>query len=136
MDRGNVTVTSTKKDIVVSHAVFCSNDLSSSPNRRVATDSQNGGHPFGVDRWDRDRVKAAIKDIFIHRATFRVTRQCNDPCSIADKLPNGDHSVLAVIVVAVMPDDYHMAVVAAVVAVMPIWLRKSAGGKEHKQDKY
>jgi hypothetical protein len=61
----------------------------------------------------------------------------NDPCSIADKLPNGYHSVLAgVIVGAVMPDDYHMAVVAAVVVVMPIWLRKSAGGKEHKQDKY
>jgi hypothetical protein len=28
-----------------------------------------------------------------------------------------------------------VVVVAAVVAVMPIWLRKSAGGEEHKQDK-
>jgi hypothetical protein len=63
--------------------------------------------------------------------------QCNDPGSIADKLPNGYYSVLlVVIVVAVMPDDYHMTVVAAVVAVMPVWLRKSAGRKEHKQDKY
>jgi hypothetical protein len=41
-----------------------------------------------------------------------------------------------VIVVAVMPNYYHMVVVAAV-AVMPIiWLRKSAGCKEHKQDKH
>ena len=44
---------------------------------------------------------------------------------------------MVVIVVAVMPNDYHTVVVAAVVAVMPIiWLRKSAGCKEHKQDKY
>jgi len=57
----------------------------------------------------------------------------HDPCPIADKLPNGYHNVLlVVIVVAVMPDDYHMVVVAPVVAVMPIWLRKSAGRKEHK----
>jgi hypothetical protein len=36
-----------------------------------------------------------------------------------------------------LPDDYHMVVVvAAVVAVMPIWLRKSAGRKEHKQYKH
>jgi hypothetical protein len=56
-----------------------------------------------------------------------------DPCSVADRLPNGYHDVLAmVIVVAVMPDDYH----TAVVAVMPIWLRKSAGRKEHKQYKH
>ena len=41
-----------------------------------------------------------------------------------------------VIVVAVMPDDHNMAVVATVVAVIPIWLRKSAGGKEHKQNKH
>jgi hypothetical protein len=60
-----------------------------------------------------------------------------DPCSVADRLPNGYHDVLAmVIVVAVMPDDYHTVVVTAVVAVMPIWLRKSAGRKEHKQYKY
>jgi hypothetical protein len=43
---------------------------------------------------------------------------------------------VVVIVVAVMPNDYHMVMVAAVVAVMPIWLRKSAGCKEHKQDKH
>ena len=44
---------------------------------------------------------------------------------------------MVVIVVAVMPNDYHTVVVAAVVAVMPIiWLRKSAGCKEHKQGKY
>jgi hypothetical protein len=60
----------------------------------------------------------------------------HDPCSIADKLPNGYHSVLLVVVVAVMPDDYHTVVVAAVMAVMPIWLRKSTGRKEHKQDEY
>jgi hypothetical protein len=49
-------------------------------------------------------------------------------------LPNGYQSALVVvIVVAVMPNDYHVLVVAAV---MPIWLRKSAGGEEHKQDKY
>jgi hypothetical protein len=36
-----------------------------------------------------------------------------------------------------LPDDYGMGVVAAVVvAVMPIWLRKCAGCKERKQDKY
>jgi hypothetical protein len=61
----------------------------------------------------------------------------NDPRSIADELPNDYHSVLVVVVVvvvvAVMPNDYHMVVV---VAVMPIWLRKSAGCKEHKQNKY
>jgi hypothetical protein len=35
------------------------------------------------------------------------------------------------------PDNYHMVVVvAAVVPVMPIWLRKCAGRKERKQDKY
>jgi hypothetical protein len=41
---------------------------------------------------------------------------------------------VVVIVVPVMPSDYHVVIVA-VVAVMPIWLRKSAGGKEHEQDK-
>jgi hypothetical protein len=56
----------------------------------------------------------------------------NDPCSIADKSPNGHQNVLVVVVVvAVMPNDYHMVVVAAVV-VVPIWLRKSAGCKEHE----
>jgi hypothetical protein len=55
---------------------------------------------------------------------------------IANKLPNGYQSVLVVvIVVAVMPNDYHMVMVAAV-AVMPIGLRKSGGRKEHKEDKY
>jgi hypothetical protein len=58
----------------------------------------------------------------------------NDPCSIADKLPNGYQSPLVVvIVVVVMPNYYHMVMV---VAVMPIWLRKSAGCKEHKQGKH
>ena len=42
---------------------------------------------------------------------------------------------MVVIVVAVMPNDYHMVMVAAM-AVMPIWLRKSAGCKEHEQGKY
>jgi hypothetical protein len=61
----------------------------------------------------------------------------NDPGSKADELPNGYQSALVVvIVVVVMPDDYHVVVVTAVVAVIPIWLRKSAGGEEHKQDKY
>jgi hypothetical protein len=46
--------------------------------------------------------------------------KCNDPCPIADELPNG----------------YHMVRVVVVVAVMPIWLRKCAGRKERKQDKY
>jgi hypothetical protein len=36
----------------------------------------------------------------------------------------------------VMTNDYHMMVVAAMTAVMAIWLRKSAGCKEHKEDKY
>jgi hypothetical protein len=45
---------------------------------------------------------------------------CNDPSPIADELPDG----------------YRMGVVVAVVAVMPIWLRKCAGRKERKQDKY
>jgi hypothetical protein len=45
--------------------------------------------------------------------------KCNDPCPIADELPDG----------------YRMGVVVAVVAVMPIWLRKCAGRKERKQDK-
>jgi hypothetical protein len=59
------------------------------------------------------------------------------PTLVADKLPNDYQSLLVVVVVvAVMPNDYHMVVVAAVVAVMPIWLRKSAGCKEHKQDEY
>jgi hypothetical protein len=39
------------------------------------------------------------------------------------------------VVVVVMPNEYHMVAVAAV-AVVPIWLRKSAGCKEHKQHKY
>jgi hypothetical protein len=43
--------------------------------------------------------------------------------------------LVVIIMVAVMPNDYHTVVVAAVAMVMPIWLRKSAGGKEHKQDK-
>jgi hypothetical protein len=42
---------------------------------------------------------------------------------------------LLVVGVVVMPNDYHMVVVAAV-AVVPIWLRKSAGCKEHNQHKY
>jgi hypothetical protein len=44
--------------------------------------------------------------------------------------------VLVVMVAPVMPSDCHVVIVAAVVAVMPIWLRKSAGREEHKQDKY
>lgn len=54
-------------------------------------------------------------------------------------LLNGYQSVLVVIIVVVMmPYDDYMVVVAAVVVavVMPIWLRKSAGGQEHKQDKW
>jgi len=41
--------------------------------------------------------------------------------------------VIVLVVAAVMPNDYHMVVAA--VAVMAIWLRKSAGCKEHKQNK-
>jgi hypothetical protein len=65
-----------------------------------------------------------------------LSRNLTKP-AIADKLPNDYQSflVVVVVVVVVMPNDYHMVVVAAVVAVMPIWLRKSAGCKEHKQDK-
>lgn len=59
----------------------------------------------------------------------------NDPCSISDKLPNGYQSLLVVMVVAVMANYYHMMVVT-VMAVMAIWLRKSAGCKEHEQDKH
>ena len=71
------------------------------------------------------------------RAASVPCAKLNDPWSIADKLPNDYHSFLAVVVVvAVMPNDYHTMVVPVVVAVMPIWLRKSAGCKEHKQDKY
>jgi hypothetical protein len=67
------------------------------------------------------------------RAASVSYAKLNDPCPIADKLPNDYKSLLVVVVVvAVMPNDYHMVVVAAVVAVMPIWLRKSAGRKEHK----
>ena len=55
---------------------------------------------------------------------------------VTDSYLNGYQSLLVVVVVVVMPNDYHMVVVAVVVAVMPIWLRKSAGGEEHKQDKY
>ena len=55
----------------------------------------------------------------------------------ADELPNDYHSLLVVVVVVVvmaaMSNDYHMVVVAAV---MVIWLRKSAGCKEHEQNKY
>jgi hypothetical protein len=55
-------------------------------------------------------------------------------CPVGDKLPNGYQGLLVVVVVvAVMANDYHMVVVAAVV---PIWLCKSAGCKEHKQNKY
>ena len=43
---------------------------------------------------------------------------------------------MVIIVVVMMPYDDYMVVVAAVVVVMPIWLRKSAGGQEHKQDKW
>jgi NhaP-type Na+/H+ or K+/H+ antiporter len=59
-------------------------------------------------------------------------------CSIAAELPNDYQSLLVVVVVvvvAVMPNDYHMVVVvvAVVVAVMPIrLLRKSADCEEHK----
>jgi hypothetical protein len=67
-------------------------------------------------------------------AGYRAQR--NNRCSIADELPNGyQRALVVVIVVVVMPNDYH-TVVVAVVVVMPIWLRKSAGGEEHKQDKY
>jgi Flp pilus assembly protein TadB len=69
-------------------------------------------------------------------AHLPVTQTFNDPCPIVDKLTNGYQGVLVVVVVvAVMPNDYH-TVVVAVVTVVPIWLRKSAGRKEHKQDKY
>jgi hypothetical protein len=44
--------------------------------------------------------------------------------------------LVVIIVVVMMPYDDYMVVVAAVVVVMPIWLRKSAGGQEHKQDKW
>jgi hypothetical protein len=58
-------------------------------------------------------------------------------CPVEDKLPNGYQGLpVVIVVVAVMANDYHMVVVAAVVAVIPIWLRKSAGRKEHKQDKH
>jgi hypothetical protein len=51
-------------------------------------------------------------------------------------LLNGYQSVLVMIIVVVMmPYDDYM-VVAAVAVVMPIWLRKSTGGQEHKQDKW
>jgi len=43
---------------------------------------------------------------------------------------------LLVVVVVVMPNDYHMMVVVAVMSVITIWLRKSAGCKEHKQNKH
>jgi hypothetical protein len=43
--------------------------------------------------------------------------------SIADELTNGYQIVVVVVMVAVVP-------------VMPIWLRKCAGRKERKQDKY
>ena len=46
--------------------------------------------------------------------------KCNDPCPITDELPDG----------------YRMGVMVTVVAMMPIWLRKCAGRKERKQDKY
>jgi hypothetical protein len=39
------------------------------------------------------------------------------------------------VVVVAMRMEYHVVVVAAV-AVVPIWLRKSADCKEHKQHKY
>jgi hypothetical protein len=55
----------------------------------------------------------------------------------ADELPNDYQSLLVVVVVVVvmaaMSNDYHMVVVVA--AVMVIWLRKSAGCKEHEQNK-
>ena len=55
----------------------------------------------------------------------------------ADELPNDYQSLLVVVavvvVMAAMSNDYHMVVV---VAVMVIWLRKSAGCKEHEQNKY
>jgi hypothetical protein len=51
------------------------------------------------------------------------------------RLLNGYQSVLVVVIVVMMANDDHMVVVAVVAAVMPIWLRKSAGGKEHEQDK-
>jgi len=44
--------------------------------------------------------------------------------------------LVVVMVVVVMPNDYHIAVVATVMVVMPIRLRKSADCKEHKQDKH
>ena len=77
---------------------------------------------------------------FVLARSFGFVRQLpyaklNDSCSIADKSPNGYQNVLVVVVVvAVMSNDYHMVVVAAMV--VPIWLRKSAGCKEHKQNKY
>ena len=56
----------------------------------------------------------------------------------ARDLPNDYQSLLVVVavvvVMAAMSNDYHMVLV--VVAVMVIWLRKSAGCKEHEQGKY
>jgi hypothetical protein len=43
---------------------------------------------------------------------------------------------VVVVVMTVMTNDYHMMVVVAVMSVITIWLRKSAGCKEHKEDKY
>ena len=55
----------------------------------------------------------------------------------ARELPNDYQSLLVVVavvvVMAAMSNDYHMVLV--VVAVMVIWLRKSAGCKEHEQNK-
>ena len=63
---------------------------------------------------------------------MRVSPRTSSPFPVAGKSPNGYQNVLVVVVVvAVMPNDYHMMVVAAVV-VVPIWLRKSAGCKEHE----
>jgi hypothetical protein len=56
----------------------------------------------------------------------------------ARELPNDYQSLLVVVavvvVMAAMSNDYHMVLV--VVAVMVIWLRKSAGCKEHEQNKH
>ena len=53
---------------------------------------------------------------------------------LVERKPRAINAMNHVPIADELPDDYRMVVV--VVAVMPIWLRKCAGRKERKQNKY
>ena len=51
--------------------------------------------------------------------------QCDDPCSIADKLPNGYYSVLVVIVVVVVDSSLRFFVSSSSLVITYNWRRRT-----------